>query len=276
MQSPKQHKKESGSEKTLKKERYTLLRRIENLLEWPMVLLGFIWLVLLAIELIWGLSPILQTISNIIWGIFILDFLGRLMIAPDKKHYLKNNWLTGLSLVLPALRLFRIFRALRLLQTAGAARGMRLVKVVASVNRGMKSLSATLQRRAFGYVLAVTILVVLTGAAGIFAFEHNINPGLNTYGRCLWFTAMLMTSIGSEAWPRSAEGQTLCFILALYGFAVFGYFTAVLATHFTGRDAANKRSDIAGASQIDALQQELHELRKELAAFMEGQKKHDV
>ena len=32
---------------------------------------------------------------------------------------------------------------------------------------------------------------------------------------------MLLTSLGSKYWPRTAEGRVLCFILALYGFAVF-------------------------------------------------------
>jgi voltage-gated potassium channel len=53
-----------------------------------------------------------------------------------------------------------------------------------------------------------------------------------------------LTSIGSDYFPQSAEGRLLCFIIALYGFAVFGYVTATLATYFVGRDAEAKDSEI--------------------------------
>jgi len=41
---------------------------------------------------------------------------------------------------------------------------------------------------------------------------------------------MLLTSMGSEFWPKSPEGRILCLLLAFYGFAVFGYITASFAS----------------------------------------------
>lgn len=41
-------------------ERKKLLGSIERLLEGPMIFLGFVWLVLLIVELIWGLSKPLE------------------------------------------------------------------------------------------------------------------------------------------------------------------------------------------------------------------------
>ena len=52
---------------------------------------------------------------------------------------------------------------------------------------------------------------------------------------------MLLTSIGSEYWPRTAEGRLLCFLLSLYGLGVFGYITASFASFFLGRDADAQR-----------------------------------
>jgi voltage-gated potassium channel len=34
---------------------------------------------------------------------------------------------------------------------------------------------------------------------------------------------MIMTTLGSEYWPRSPEGACSAWLLALYAFAVFGY-----------------------------------------------------
>ena len=49
----------------------------------------------------------------------------------------------------------------------------------------------------------------------------------------------------------------LCFFLALYAFAVFGYVTAAFATFFVGRDAENDEAELAGAKQLAALREEV-------------------
>lgn len=111
-----------------------------------MIFLGFVWLVLLTVELVWELTPALKLLSLAIWIVFIIDFLLKFILAPEKGNYLKKNWLMAISLAIPALRVFRVIRLIRLLR---GLRGIRLVRVVSSVNRGMKSLGATMQRRAF-------------------------------------------------------------------------------------------------------------------------------
>ena len=35
-------------------------------------------------------------------------------MAPEKAAYLKKNWLLAISLLIPALRFFRVFRVFRL------------------------------------------------------------------------------------------------------------------------------------------------------------------
>jgi len=247
--------------KALHQERYALLQRLEDALETPMVILGLVWLVLLVIELTSRLNPVLQAVSNVIWVIFVLDFLLKFTLAPRKGPFLKKNVLTVISLALPALRILRITRVLRLLR---AVRSLRLVKVIGSLNRGMRSLGLTMQRRGFGYVLALTVVVLFTGAAAMYAFEQDQPEGLRTYGAALWWTAMLLITVGSQYWPQTPEGQIFCFLLALYGFTVFGYFTATLATFFIGRDAENPAAEVAGSQQLEALQQEIRLLRHEI------------
>ncbi|RYD83044.1 MAG: potassium channel protein [Sphingobacteriales bacterium] len=248
----------SHEQQKLKKERYKLLNSLQNTLETPMIFLGFVWLVLLIVELLWGLNQLLEGLSTVIWIIFIVDFIIKLILAPDKIKFLKSNIITLISLVIPALRVFRIARAFRVV------RSFRLVKVVGSINRGMRSLAATMQRRAFGYVFVLTLIVICLGAAGMMGFEKDANAGFSNYGESLWWTAMLLTSLGSEFWPKTPEGKALCFLLALYGFAVFGYFTATLASFFMGQDASDKKGELAGTKQLNTLQQELTALRRQM------------
>ena len=71
---------------------------------------------------------------------------------------------------------------------------------------------------------------------------------------------MLLATMGSQFWPVTAEGRILCFLLAMYGFAVFGYITATFASYFVGRDAG-------AADQTDgllALRREITALRAEM------------
>lgn len=253
----------------LDEERWEVLHRLEDWLEGPMLVLGFVWLALLVVELIWGLGPLLQTTVTVIWILFILDFGLRFTLAPRKVEYVRGNLLTLVSLVLPALRVFRIVRFIRVLRAARAARGLRLVKVVGSLNRGMRALGRSMGRRGFGYAVALTGIVMLVGAAGMYTFESGAagERGLDNYGEALWWTAMLMTTLGSEYWPRTAEGRVLCLLLSLYAFAVFGYVTATLSTFFIGRDAENQEGEVAGEASLQALRVEIAALREEIRAM---------
>lgn len=232
----------------LKRQRNTLLMRIDRVLEGPMAFLGFVWLALLLVELTSGLSPALEFVSVVIWAVFILDFLLKLILAPHKMAFLKKNWLTAISLVIPALRIVRFVRVFRVIR---GLRSVRLVKVVASLNRGMKSLGATMKRRGLKYVVVLTLVVIFGGAAGMYGFENG--HGLKSYGESLWWTSMLITSLGSEYWPQTGEGKALCLLLAIYGFCVFGYITATLASFFVGRDAEEEDAPVAGAEDVAEL-----------------------
>jgi voltage-gated potassium channel len=248
-------------------ERLAILRRLERWLEIPLFVLGLAWLALLVMELTVGITPTLEFAGTLIWGIFIVDFLLRLVIAPDKSAYLRKNVLTIVALLIPAMRVFRIARMVRMLRAARALRGVRLVRLITSFNRGMRALGATLGRRGFGYVSLLTGLVTVLGAAGMFAFERDVaGTALQSYGASLWWTAMLMTTMGSEYWPRTGEGRILCFLLALYAFCVIGYVTATISTFFIGRDAENHEAELAGAAEIRGLAQEVAALRAEIAA----------
>jgi len=258
-----------SDKQALEQERIEVLQQLEDWLETPMLVLSFVWLALFIIELIWGLSPLLEIVNNTIWIIFILDFLVKFAVAPQKKTYLKQNWLTAISLLLPALRTFRILRVVRSLRTVRAIRGLRLLRVMTSTNRGMRALSASFTRRGFGYVMVLTAIITLVGSAGMYAFESEVpDAGLNNYGEALWWTAMLMTTMGSEYWPQSTEGRVLCFVLSLYAFAVFGYVTATLATFFIGRDADDDSAELAGAKSITELHDEITALRGEIQELL--------
>lgn len=226
-----------------------------------MVFLAFVWVGLLVVEYAGGDFAWLQPLADVIWVLFFVDFALRLFLAPKKAAYIRRNWLTLVSLALPALRIFRLLRVLRL---ARASRALRIVRLAGSVNRGVRALVKSMGRKGVGYVLALTVVVSFTGAAAVYAFE----PGaFRNYWDALWWTAMMMTTMGSEFWPQSLEGRLLSLLLALYAFSIFGYVTAALASILVQREQppqAASESDVR--DELALLRAELSQLTDALAA----------
>jgi voltage-gated potassium channel len=229
---------ESPTNPQLRRERWKLTARVVRTLELPMLILSGVWTALLILEFTRGLSPWLHAATDAIWIAFIAQFGLEFLVAPDKRMYVRKHWVTAISLALPALRLLRLARLGRMVPVLRAARGVRLARVLATINRGMRALTIAFRRRGLGYVVVLTLIVATTGAAGMYRFELDARggPGFEDYGTALWWTAMLLTTMGSDYWPRTAEGRILCLLLATYAFAVFGYVTAAIAAYFVGRD----------------------------------------
>ena len=203
-----------------------------------MLALSAVWLGLLVIEFTRGLAPWLQRVNNLIWFAFIAQFAIEFAAAPVKRVYMRRHWITAVSLAAPALRLVRLVRLVRAARAARAMRGVRFARLLGGLNRGMRALGLGFRRRGLGYLVVLTAFVAFVGAAGMYRFELEApgGPGYPDYSTALWWTAMLLTTMGSEYWPRTAEGRVLCLLLSLYAFAVFGYVTAAIAAYFVGRD----------------------------------------
>jgi voltage-gated potassium channel len=245
--------------------RWRALFGLEEWLRMPMAVLSAIWLTIIILDLTGNSNRLLAIVATVIWAIFLVEFGARLIIAPEKLRFLKRNVLTVVALIVPALRLLGVFAIVRAI---GVVRGVSLVRVVGVVNRSMNALRRTLKRRAFGYVIGLTAVVWFAGAAGMFNLEPSseVRSGFTSYWDALWWTGMLLTSIGSQYWPQTAEGRVLGFLLSLYGLGVLGYITATIASFFIGRDAENEEGEVAGAAEMKRLREEVAALREALTA----------
>ena len=269
----------SPHHEAIQKERWELLRHVDRLLQGPAIVLSFVWLGLLIFDLTHGLNTPLTILTYVIWAFFLADFLLEFVIAPHKLTYLRGHWLTALALALPTVRVFTVLRALRALRVASAIRSLGLLRLLTSLNRGMRALAATLGRRGIGFVIALTVIVVGVGAAGMTYFESVVarpGSGIHSYWDGLWWTAMLMTTMGSDYWPRTVEGRILAFALAVYAFTVFGYITATLASHFVRVDAHedahssiedHERQQRQQSEESQAASAEMADLRREIASL---------
>ena len=241
---------------------WALLAEVERVAQPVMLALAFVWLVLVVAELVWTNSAIFKLLGTAIWIVFIVEILVRLALAPQKLRFLRNNLITLVALIAPAFRLFAAFRFLLF------ARSVRLVRIVGTANRSLLAVRKSFGRRGLSYVFVATALITFLGAAGMFAFEPAtaVPGGFTGYGDALWWTAMLLSTMGSGfwPWPVTPEGRLLSLLLSLYGLAVFGYITASIASFFIGQDAAANEGPLASGEELTALRREIALLRSEL------------
>ena len=229
-------------------ERWRLVTQLTRFTDKLMIALSFIWVGLIAKDLVGTLNRPLTLLEYSIWILFGIDFAVKFAVAPRRMRFLRRHWITLLSLLLPA------FRLLRIVQAANALRTVNLLRILTSTNRSMQAVARAMGRRGVGYIVATTVIVLFTGAAGMYHFE---NPGelsdegfaavaaqgggIHSYSDALWWTAMLMTTIGSQYWPNTQGGRLLCFFLSLYSLGVFGYITAAIASFFVEKDQGGEK-----------------------------------
>jgi voltage-gated potassium channel len=243
-------------------ERWELLGHVQRLLDPLMIALGLAFLVLLVIDFSGIiLSPQqrawLDRALMTIWAAFVVEFLLRLVIAPAKIAFLRANWLSAASLVLPFLRPFRALQAVR------AARSLSLVRLLGGANRGMRVLQRITAGRTLAYVGALTILVALLGAVGVLFFDRGAEDAtIRTLGDALWWSAAMVTTINNEKFAVTPEGRVIAILLRVFAVSVFGFITASIASYLIGRQAEERP---AGDGSGSALEQQLATLREEQA-----------
>ena len=81
------------------------------------------------------------------------------------------------------------------------------------------------------------------------------------FGTIIWIVFILEFALRLSLAPDKTAFFRL---LALCGFAVFGYITASFATFFIGQEAKAKESDVAGSGDIAGLRDEIARLRATL------------
>ena len=242
------------------RERFQLLRKIDTALEKPLIFLGIIWLLLLVVQLVYGQSAWINDATIAVWAVFVIDFAIRLLLAPKKLLFLKKHWLVALSLLLPALSVLRLTRILAMLPSWQVL----IFRLLSGLNRSITVLGSTMRRRGMSYVLAVSVAVTFAGAAGIYALEPHSTNAIPTFGYALWWTGMIMTTMGSAYYPQTVGGQILCFLLAVFAFSIFGYITAAIASYFVHKDASSDETQPTNAdvmNELKALRAEIQSLR---------------
>ena len=131
----------SADEAALCGVRSHLLTQIHALVDLPMTLLAFVWLGLLLYDLAFHLNPAVRIITYIIWALFILDFALEFTLAPHKRFYLRQRWLTLLSLILPGLGVLRMVQMIQILQAMQVVGTIDILRLVTATKRTLRAIA---------------------------------------------------------------------------------------------------------------------------------------
>jgi voltage-gated potassium channel len=188
----------------------------------PLAVLALVYLALYSFEVLghWT-SPILfdfVAISDVIWGIFIVDFLGRFILSHSKIAFLKSNAIELVSLVLPFFRAFRMFR---------------VVIALGFLSRVGKTLSARINI----YVGLILPLLLYVCSLGVYEAEH-LAPGANIkqFGDAVWWAFVTLATVGyGDYYPVTFEGRMIAVFLMIAGLAFVSVIAVSIASIFLTR-----------------------------------------
>jgi voltage-gated potassium channel len=86
----------------------------------------------------------------------------------------------------------------------------------------------------------------------------------------LLFWGILFVLHHNEFNTSTPEGRGLAFIIAIFGYTIFGYVAATFATFFIGRDAEEEDAPVAGSKDIDELKKAIQTLSKDIQELRAG------
>jgi voltage-gated potassium channel len=188
----------------------------------PLAILALLYLALYSEEVLGNLPPILfldfVLISDVIWAIFIIDFLARFTLTRDKLRFLRANAIELASLILPFFRAFRMFR---------------VVIALGFLSRVGKSLSARINI----YVGLILPLLIYVCALGVYEAEH-LAPGANIkeFGDAVWWAFVTLATVGyGDYYPVTLEGRMIAVFLMIAGLAFVSVIAVSVATIFLNR-----------------------------------------
>ena len=219
--------------------REELREKLDRYLDLPLAIASLVVVLLVVIQLTGEVaepwSGRLEALSWGLWGMFFLEFVVKFALAPVKRRYLREHWLDVLVVLLPFLKFLRLARVLR------ATRALPIFRLLVFGGRGSGSALTLLRRRRLGQLGIVSIMVILLGASVGYLIEADApDTTIEDFGDALWWSAALVTTVGSELYPVTAGGRILAFVLMIYAIGVFSYFIGAIASVLVDFDSRQK------------------------------------
>lgn len=199
-----------------------------------------------------------SVIDNGILIIFAIDYFARLILAKDKRSFIKNNIFDLLSIipvngVFAFYRINRIGRLFRLLKFVRFLRLTRLIGLIGRLESFLK-----MHGLIYYFYLAITILLI---TSSIYSLAENVS-----FSTALWWSITTATTVGyGDISPHTGLGKISAVLDMLIGIGFIGMLTSSLTDVFYQKDNYNLKAEISRLhqenqqwlSKLDKLEKEI-------------------
>jgi voltage-gated potassium channel len=198
--------------------------RFTEAVDGPMMVITILWLPILIVPLVTpvhgSVAESFLVIDFMIWGLFVIEYLVKLYLAPQRWRYVKTHILQLIIVVVPFLRPLRVLPVLSRLVVVGGS----------AISRGRKIFT----HKGFHFVLLfVAFLIFLCAGLVTVAEKSTHGANIHDYGQGLWWAMVTVTTVGyGDHFPVSPFGQGVAVILMLAGIGLIGVLTATVASYF--------------------------------------------
>ncbi|CAN5353490.1 potassium channel family protein [soil metagenome] len=233
----------------------TRLELWEAKLEWPLAVIAVAFLVDYSITVLarphGRAAEVLDAIMALLYLVFVIDYVARLILAPDRRRWFLRHLLDLAIVALPFLRPLRLLRLIVLFAA--------MQRVVGQAVRG----------RVIGYTGVCAVLLVYVASLAILEVERS-DPAspINNFGDALWWSVSTITSVGyGDLAPVTLAGRLIAVLLMLGGISLIGVITATVASWIVQRVTEEEVAHQAVTeAHIDALRDEIIRLRERMDA----------
>lgn len=226
-----------------------------------MLFLSVYVLVVLLLETVFSLpaevSRVLGAADVAVCAAFAADFFIQLKAADRKWVYLKWGWIDLISSIpsLPFLRIGRVARIVRILRLLRGIRSTRVIVTHLFENRA---------RGTFATVALITFVLLIFSSIAVLNVETAPDSTIKTAEDALWWSLATVTTVGyGDVYPKTTVGHIVAGVLMIAGVALFGTFTATVASFFVQQDSRQEDEKIdAVLRKLDVISERMDQMEE--------------
>lgn len=163
---------------------------------------------------------VLNYIDNIVYVIFLIDGIVKVILAKDNKKFIMENKIDYIALI-P----FQFF------VNGNLGSIFKLLRVSTYFLRIIDNMKIFLFTTGFFQIIIGTGVVTFFGSVALYFFEESADT-MGSYGDALWLSLVTLSTVGyGDISPKTTAGRVVAILLMLTGIGFLSMLTSTISTY---------------------------------------------